>query len=244
MNLTLSNRMNQARAWFVHLYTSLGLAAALLALIAIFNGNLENAFAYLGIALFIDATDGTLARAWKVTVWAPQFDGRKLDDITDYINYGFLPLFMLYRFNMVEGSFGVVTLAITLIAASYGFCQKAAKTNEGYFTGFPNFWNVVVFYMFLLRTPPTMNAIVLLVLAFLVFVPMEFVSFSTRPFRRLTFVMAGLYGLALFYLVLNFHTVQPPVVIATLIFPVYYIGISAYLFVTRRLDDRRLSQEA
>jgi len=44
----------------------------------------------LSLAIVIDATDGTLARAWDVKTYTPQFDGRKLGDITDYINYAFI----------------------------------------------------------------------------------------------------------------------------------------------------------
>jgi phosphatidylcholine synthase len=79
------------RAWLVHFYTSLGLVCALFGLIFIASGDLKLALIPMALAMFIDSTDGTLARCWKVTTYTPQFDGRKLDDITDYINYAFLP---------------------------------------------------------------------------------------------------------------------------------------------------------
>lgn len=236
-------KFNKMRAWTVHLYTSLGLPAGLLALQAIASGDARAAFIFLGIALFIDATDGTLARAWKVTLWTPNFDGRKLDDIIDYINYAFLPLYMTYRFGLISEKFGALVLSIVLIAAAYGFCSKAAKTTEGYFTGFPNFWNVVVFYFFLLDTPPLLNTIVLLVLAALVFVPLEYVSFSTRPFRKLTLAMAGIYGLTLLYLLFHFNNAEPVIVLGTLFFPVYYVVLSVYLYLVRRFRGSSVAQE-
>jgi phosphatidylcholine synthase len=244
MNVLSNSKFFKMRAWTVHLYTSLGLPAGLLALQAILQENARAAFIFLGIALFIDATDGTLARAWKVTTWTPSFDGRKLDDIIDYLTYAFLPIFMAYRFGLVTGSLGMLTLSIVLIAASYGFCNKAAKTTEGFFTGFPNFWNIVVFYLFLLRTPQVLNMIVLLILAALVFVPMEYVSFSARPFRKLTLSMAGLYGIALLFLLINFNEVMPPVVIPTLVFPAYYFILSIYMLIMRRIRSRSVTIEA
>lgn len=43
----------EIRAWLVHLYTSLGLIAGFLALIAIVNQNAKLAFLWLGVALVI-----------------------------------------------------------------------------------------------------------------------------------------------------------------------------------------------
>ena len=76
----------KVRSWLVHFYTSLGLITGFLALTAMLEGNSKLAFFWLGVALVIDATDGTLARKFKVSQWTPGFDGRTLDDITDYLN--------------------------------------------------------------------------------------------------------------------------------------------------------------
>jgi phosphatidylcholine synthase len=65
--------------------------AGLLALIAVAEGRPRDVFIFLGLALWIDSTDGMLARGWEVRIWTPRFDGRKLDDITDYLNYTFIP---------------------------------------------------------------------------------------------------------------------------------------------------------
>ncbi len=90
------------RAWLVHFYTSLGLVCALFSLIFIASGELKFALIIMALAMFIDLTDGALARRWKVTTYTPQFDGRKLDDITDYINYAFLPF--LFRLPVWSGA--------------------------------------------------------------------------------------------------------------------------------------------
>ncbi|NPV75209.1 MAG: CDP-alcohol phosphatidyltransferase [Anaerolineae bacterium] len=222
------------RAWAVHFYTSLGLPFAFLALDALYKENAHLMFIYLAICMFIDSTDGTLARSWKVTTWVPQFDGRRLDDIIDYMTYAFIPLFFSYRFGLVTGEGGLFTLFIVMIAAVYGFCQKAAKTNDGYFTGFPNYWNIVIFYLYLLGTPPVINSIILLVFAALIFVPVGYASFSTIHLRRLVVTVSGLYGVVLLFMLILWDRLTLPIILISMAFPLLYTAISLYLHFTRR----------
>ena len=46
---------------------------------------------WLGLGLFIDGIDGTIARFLKVNVKLPHIDGFMLDSLIDYINYIFIP---------------------------------------------------------------------------------------------------------------------------------------------------------
>ena len=224
------------RAWSVHLYTSLGLICAFFAFGAVMNQNAQAAFIALAIAMVIDATDGTLARAWKVKIWAPSFDGRKLDDIIDYMTYAFIPLFFVWQFDMVSRG-GLVLIFICMITAAYGFCNESAKTRDGFFTGFPNFWDLVVFYLFLLKTPTFVNEVVLLVCAASIFIPIGFVSYSTRHFRRLTVTLSLLYGIACLVLIITFKNPNPYLLVGSLVVPLYYILISIYLhYKVRRLE--------
>ena len=218
------------RAWLVHFYTSLGLVCALFGLILIASINLKFALILMALAMFIDSTDGTLARRWKVTTYTPQFDGRKLDDITDYINYAFIPFYFAYRFGVVQGA-GIIVLPVAAIAAGFGFCQKSAKTSDGYYTGFPNYWNFLIFYLFLFNVSPTVSAIILLVFSVLIWAPVEFASFSTRPLRKLTVLMALLYGLNTSGIIYLYWVDRSYYMLAwlSLIFPLYYIFLAFYL---------------
>jgi phosphatidylcholine synthase len=218
------------RAWLVHFYTSLGLVCGLFGLVFIASGDLKFALILMALAMFIDSTDGTLARRWKVTTFTPQFDGRKLDDITDYINYAFIPFYFAYRFGVVQGA-GIVVLAVAAIAAGFGFCQRAAKTNDGYYTGFPNYWNFLIFYLYIFHVSPTASAITLLVFSALIWAPVEFASFSTRPMRKLTVLMAMLYGLNTSGIIYLFWFGRPYYMLAwvSLVFPLYYIFLAVYL---------------
>ena len=164
----MSQRSNTARAWLVHFYTATGLIAAFGAFQSLLVKDARGVFLWLGLALFIDATDGPLARRWEVRRWIPTFNGRKLDDIVDYINYTLIPIVFLYHFGLVTG-LGTIVLVFVLMASAYGFSRETAKTDDGYFTGFPSYWNLVVFYLYLLDLAPWVSALVLAVFAAVTF---------------------------------------------------------------------------
>lgn len=221
---------SKIKAWLIHIYTSLGLITGLLALIAIVNKNANLAFFWLGLALLIDASDGTLARKFKVSFWTPNFDGRKLDDITDYLNYAFIPIFFVWRFEIVTG-FWVFVLPFILLSAVYGFCQSEAKTDDGYFTGFPNFWNVLALYLFIFNWTTMVNGIILLLLALLVFVPIKFVSFSTPGKVRIAKSLSVIY-FALLIMIVLFES--PFLAMISLIFPMVYFGYAIFISASKR----------
>lgn len=227
--IKLPPRFFVLRAWAVHIYTSLGLLTAFLALRALFAGSAQGVFIWLGVALFIDATDGLFARRWQVHRWTPDFNGRKLDDITDYINYTFIPVLFAYRFGMVTGA-GIPVLGLVLIASAYGFCQEAAKTDDGYFTGFPSYWNIAIFYLYLLRVHPAVTAAALAALAIMVWVPVKYVTWKNKPLRRLTLGLSFLWGLSLLALIITFEQAPSPLLWGSLLFPVYYFGLTFYLY--------------
>jgi phosphatidylcholine synthase len=225
------------RAWSVHFYTSLGLVCALISLIFLIQGNLKFALLPNAIAMFIDGTDGTLARRWKVKVYTPNFDGRKLDDITDYLNYAFIPVLFAWRFNLVP-AWSLPILGFVLIAAAYGFCRSSAKTEDGYFSGFPNYWNVLVFYLMLFNLPAWVNASVLLIFAFLIWMPLEFASSQTVPLKRLTLaveILFGMVALVIAYFFVNDRLAEFRWLVWVSLFgPVYYVAAGIYFKTLKR----------
>ena len=161
----------RAIAWSVHLLTASGAVAALFALRAIAVGRMESAVHLMLLALVIDAVDGTLARAARVTVHAPEIDGRRLDDIVDYLNYVIVPVIFL-------GTAGLVThpawLAAPVLASAFGFAQVDAKTEDDFFLGFPSYWNVLAIYLWLFDADPLASTIALAGLSLAVFVPLKY----------------------------------------------------------------------
>jgi phosphatidylcholine synthase len=234
----LGNQVQRARvkaglAWTVHLYTALGNIAGFMALIAVTDGRVREVFLYMAAAIFIDSTDGPLARAFEVSRWTPTFDGRKLDDITDYLTYVVIPMFFAYRFQLVPADWMPV-IGLVLLASAFGFCQDWAKTEDGFFTGFPSYWNVVVFYMYVLGTTPELNAVLLAGLAVLVFVPLRYVyPTKTKFLRPLTLVLGAVWALALLWVMINFEAPNLTIAWLSLLYPLYYFGLSFYLHFNR-----------
>ena len=71
---------DKVAAWLVHLYTAIGLIfAACIAVLLVRGG--PNAFRWsfllMVAASLVDATDGTLARRFRVKSVLPEFDGRE-----------------------------------------------------------------------------------------------------------------------------------------------------------------------
>ena len=99
-----SGGLRTVLAWGVHFYTALGLVAAAGVAVLIVEGTgtaFRWAFVLMLAATLVDATDGTLARAVKVKEVLPGFDGRRLDDLIDFLNYTFLPLFLIWRASLL-----------------------------------------------------------------------------------------------------------------------------------------------
>lgn len=225
----MSDKLKTARAWLVHAYTATGLVVAFAALQALLDGDAHAVFLWQGAALFIDAVDGPFARRWQVTQWTPSFNGRKLDDIVDYINYTLIPILFTHHFGLVTGA-GTAVLPIILVASAYGFCQEEAKTDDGYFTGFPSYWNIVIFYLYLLGAGPGVTAFVLGLFAMLVFVPVKYLTWKSPVLQRLTVTLSTIWSTILAGLLLWFEAAPQWVVWFSLLYPMYHLGFSFYLY--------------
>ena len=217
-------------AWLVHLYTALGAVIAFVAVLLIDQFKFQEVFWLMALAVAIDATDGTLARRARVKELIPWFDGDRLEDIIDYLNYVLVPSLVLIRADLLPAQDAWWLAALPVLASVYGFCQKEAKTADHFFLGFPSYWNIVVLYLYVLRIPLWVNAFLIIFLSVLVFVPIRYVYPSRSPrFRALTNIIGVLWGVSV-VLIIHFLA-EPPraLVFASLLFPVYYIGLSLWL---------------
>lgn len=217
-------------AWTVHLLTAAGAAAGLMAVIAIAHAEWMHAFSWMAITLLIDSCDGMLARACRVKEVLPQFDGALLDNIVDYFTYVMVPAFFIYESGIVPDGFALAcALAITL-SSGYQFCQADAKTADHCFKGFPSYWNIVVFYLFMLALPGWLNTAVLLCLAIAVFVPVKYLYPSRTLFLRpLTLMLSTAWGLVLAVILLYQLEGHTPLLYVSLAYVAYYLSMSAYL---------------
>jgi phosphatidylcholine synthase len=225
----------------VHLYTALGSVLGFLIVIAAFEGNAVTAL-WLGLAaLWIDGTDGMLARRFRVKETIPWFDGARMDDIVDYLTYVFAPIVLLWTTDRLPGGpIGWVVAALPLLASCYQFCRVDAKTADHFFLGFPSYWNVVAFYAIVLDIGRSGVAITLAVLTVLVFVPVRYVYPSrTKLLRNLNLALAGVWLVTYAVLLAQYPDPNPVVVALSLAYLVYYIGLSVYLTVGGRLRSRQ-----
>jgi phosphatidylcholine synthase len=214
------------------LYTGLGAVVALLATLDVLAADYRGAFVWLGVQIFIDATDGLLARALRVKERLPHFDGARLDDIIDYLCYVFIPVLLLLHAGLLPPEWGVWVGALVLLASAYGFSQTAAKvkTSDYFFTGFPSYWNLVAFYLFLLALPAAVNAAILVTFAVLVFVPLRYVYPSrTETLSALTNVLGGLWAVLALWILWRLPATDGPLTLLSLGFPVYYMALSFWL---------------
>ena len=219
-------------AWAVHLYTASGLVVAGLVAALLVRGRPEDfrwVFLLLVVSVVVDASDGTMARKVGVKRVLPGFDGRRLDDITDFHTYTSLPLFLIWRSGVLPASWAPL-LFLPLLASAYGFSQADAKTDDGYFQGFPSYWNVVALYLHYLRPPAPFALAVLLLLAVLTFVPAKYL-YPSQPglLNRITAVGAALWSAVLVLVLLDVVHPARPWLIASLAFPAFYMLASWWI---------------
>lgn len=215
-------------AWAVHFYTALGIPLAYLAVDALADGDGPKYLLIACIAAFVDGTDGMLARAAKVKEVLPEFSGRRLDDIIDYIHFVCLPLMALPALGMIPAEHAWIVV-MPLMASAYGFCQEAAKTEES-FVGFPSYWNVMALYFYVLHASPGSIVGWLVFLSVMVFVPIHYVYPSkTRFMQPVTLAFGTIWSLAMFALALAPNaTWAPRLAIASMVFPLYYAVLSGF----------------
>ena len=235
------SRVRKCLGWAVHAYTGCGLllAAGVASLLLQPERTAETyrtCFLLMLVAVVIDATDGTLARAVRIKEAIPEFDGRRLDDLVDFLLYTCLPLLLIDRAGLLPDGWRWV-LVVALVASAYGFCQADIKTEDGAFLGFPSYWNVVAFYLFALPVAGEWAVGLILGLSVLTFVPSRY-PYPTRPGRlnRLMLLLSVPWTLVLAAaLVFDWNEgLLHTAIRASVAYPAIYLG-SAWVMSLRRL---------
>jgi phosphatidylcholine synthase len=184
--MPVEERIGRIRSWSVHLFTASGAVLGFFALVSIATGNFGNAALLMLAALFVDGIDGTLARAARVSEHVPEINGRRLDDIVDYLNFVIVPVFFLWGAGSVIHS---VWLAAPILASAYGFSREDAKTDDNFFLGFPSYWNILAIYLWLFSIGPIGGTIWVFALSIAVFVPMKYLYPSKVQPMSLRFLL-------------------------------------------------------
>ena len=215
-------------AWGVHLLTASGAFVGALALLAIGAGELSRAALLMLLALAIDSVDGTLARVAHVDRLLPGINGRRLDDMVDFLNFVIVPaVFMVWAGSLLGWGWA----ALPILASAYGFSQEKAKTEDDFFLGWPSYWNVVALYLWLFELSPWIGTTLVVLFSAAVFVPLKYVYPSKLTVLRRTTTVAGMaWGLLLIgavaapALAARVHALE-----LSLLYPLYYLALSLWL---------------
>jgi phosphatidylcholine synthase len=230
------SRQQRVAAWLVHLFTASGAVLGLLTLYAIHQGQFLIAFWWMAGAIIVDAVDGVLARRAKTKVAAPKVDGGLLDNLLDYVNYVMAPAFFLVvHEEMLPPGWRLIGASIIVLVSAYQFTQPEAKTEDHFFKGFPSYWNIVVFYLFIWQTSPRFNLTAIFVLALLTFIPIKYVYPSrldylsrSRWLRRGMMLVTILWGVVTAILLWIYPETNPLLVSLSVAYILIYVVISLY----------------
>jgi phosphatidylcholine synthase len=221
------------RAYAVHALTASGVAFDLAAvgLLAAPVPNVRLVFVLLMAPVVIDAVDGPLARRWDVGRWAPRIHGRTIDDLVDYLTFTFVPLLLAWRMGWLpHAAFAMVAC----MASLFGFANADAKQEQdGFFLGFPSYWNVFAFYagLWAVHLGPALPGAVCLALSALTVLPVRFLypNLAPRPWRTPLLIGSAVW-LALLVAMLPSYPHTPLWLTAlSLVYPLFYVVLSVRL---------------
>jgi phosphatidylcholine synthase len=165
----------RALAFCVHILTASGAALALLALLAASLDQWAMMFWLLGLALIVDGIDGPLARRLRVAELLPRWSGETLDLVVDFTTYVVVPAYAIAAAGLMSAPLAITAGALVTISGALYFADREMKTADNHFKGFPAVWNLIVFYLLLLRPGEAISMIMVIVFTLLTFVPVTFV---------------------------------------------------------------------
>lgn len=217
----------------VHLLTATGAVLALLALRAAHADDWQMMFVWLGVALFVDAIDGPLARLVGVKTVLPRFSGERLDLIVDYLTYVVVPAFALTEASLLPEAARLPAAIAILLSSLFHVSDLNSKTEEGYFVGFPAIWNIVLLYLFVLQPEPDVSLAIVVIFVAFIFVPV----LAVHPFRvarlhPLTFLVTLLWAGAAAVAVANPFPSPLWVQALLLLAAAYFTGVGLYRSLT------------
>ena len=201
--------LHKAAAFSVHIFTASG--AAMRA--AGFDGGrrrrLDGDVRLARGCSVIDGIDGTFARRLHVAELLPRWSGDLLDFVVDFTTYVFVPAYAMVASGLLPPSLALALGLIVTVTGALYFADRRMKTSDSYFRGFPALWNVVAFYLFVLKPAPWAAAGAIVALAAATFAPIHFVHPVRVPqWRQLN--MAALVLWALLSVFALAEKLEPP----------------------------------
>jgi len=224
--------VSQRSLFAIHLLTASGAALAVLAVLAIVDGQWSAAFFWLGVAMLVDGIDGPLARRHRVRERLPEWDGAALDFVVDYVTYVFAPAIILGRALDLSPVVGALAAIVIAVSGAVYFADTRMKQPDNSFRGFPAVWSMPVFVLYAFSAPAWVTVVSVLALAVLTFVPVNFVHpLRVVRWRAATLAAVALWLItALWLLATNF---AGPYAVKLLL-----LAASTYLFAVAAVQQR------
>ena len=233
-----ANPAIRAAAFSVHIFTALGAGVALIAMLEAVREHWTAMFAWLGVALLIDAIDGPIARRLDVVRVQPNWSGEVLDLVVDFVTYVFVPAYAITASGLLLPlAAPLLGIGIAVSGALY-FADRRMKALDNHFRGFPGLWNIAAFYLFLLHPAPALGSAGVLILIVLTFAPFHVVHpVRVVRLRRLTLTLVSLWAALVIYTLASDFNVGAPVVIVLCAIAAYVVASDAAIRCLRSLKE-------
>jgi phosphatidylcholine synthase len=226
----------RAAAFSVHVFTAMGAAVALFALLEAVREHWSAMFAWLGIALVIDALDGPLARRLDVMRLQPNWSGEVLDLVVDFVSYVFVPAYAITASGMLLPLAAPLLGAGIVVSGALYFADRRMKTEDNHFRGFPALWNAGGGCLFLVPLPPAASSLVVAVLIALTFVPFNVVHpIRVTRLRRLSLSLIGVWAILAIITLASDFNVGALVTTGLCAIAAYIVGSDAAIRLVRSL---------
>src|SRR6201994_4478347 len=231
------SRTARAAAFSVHVFTAMGAGIALMALLEAVREHWAAMFAWLGVALIVDALDGPIARRLDVVRLQPDWSGEVLDLVVDFVTYVFVPAYAITASGLLLPLAAPLLGGGIAVSGALYFSDRRMKAEDNHFRGFPGLWNIAAFYLFLLHLPPALSSLGVAILIVLTFVPFHVVHpVRVARLRWLTLLLIGIWAvLAAIALVNDFH-VSALVTAVLCVIAAYIVGSDGAIRLLRSLN--------
>jgi len=106
-----------------------------------------------------------------------------------------VPAYAIAASGLLPVGFGAAAGVLVVVTGALYFADRAMKTPDNYFRGFPALWNVVAFYLLLLRPGPGWTAASVAALAVMTFMPIPFIHpLRVRRYRAFNIAVLVLWA--------------------------------------------------
>jgi phosphatidylcholine synthase len=215
----------------------LGAGVALIAMLEAVREHWVAMFAWLGVALVIDAVDGPIARRLDVARVQPNWSGDVLDLVVDFVTYVFVPAYAITASGLLLPLAAPLLGAGIAVSGALYFADRRMKSADNHFRGFPGLWNVAAFYLFLLHLTPALSSLGVAVLIMLTFAPFRVVHpIRVVRLRGLTLSLVAVWALLVVFTLASDFNVSALVTTGLCAIAAYIVGCDAAIRLVRSLN--------